>query len=256
MSRPISFDRVASVYDATRGVPPEIAAQVADRLASRIGGGRALEVGVGTGRWARPLQRLGSRVVGVDVGARMLAVGREKGLTDAIRADATRLPFRDRSFDSAMSNHLLHLVAEWPRLLVEVARVTRGRYRSVLELSTERPDLSEEYAARAAAHGWTVRAPGLPERELRRRLPPDEVIEVAAREWTRPAEEQLAPIERRAYRDTWDVPEPIHARIVEELRAQHGHADVQVALSVEIAEWDVGRLVAFARAPPAGSAPR
>ena len=256
MSRPISFDRVASVYDATRGVPADIAEQVVDRLASRIGSGRALEIGVGTGRWARPLQRLGIRVVGVDVGARMLAVGRAMGLNDAIRGDATLLPFRDRSFDSAMSNHLLHLVAQWPRLLVEVARVTRGRYRSVLELSSERPDLSEEYAARAAAHGWTVHAPGLPERELRRRLEPDTVVEVAEREWTRPAEEQLGPIERRAYRDTWDVPEPIHARILEELRVQHGHVDVHVALSVEIAEWDVGRLAAFARASSAGSVPR
>src|SRR5215216_6319362 len=51
----ISFDRIAERYDATRGFPPGIEAQIGAafrRLSSLHTGARLLEIGVGTGRIA------------------------------------------------------------------------------------------------------------------------------------------------------------------------------------------------------------
>ena len=86
--------------------------------------GRAiLDVGGGMGRLAVPLARAGWRVVLVDLSEAMI---REAGspLPAAVVADATRLPFRDRSFDAVVALDLLcHLqqplrgLAEFRRLL-------------------------------------------------------------------------------------------------------------------------------------------
>jgi ubiquinone/menaquinone biosynthesis C-methylase UbiE len=70
----VSFDRVASVYEDTRGHPPEISRQIADSLRNHLPASSAiLEVGIGTGRIARPLLYHNLRLFGVDVSARMMA---------------------------------------------------------------------------------------------------------------------------------------------------------------------------------------
>ena len=251
MPRTISFDRVADVYDATRGISSEAEQPVVDALAETVGAGRLLEVGVGTGRWARPLRARGLNVIGTDVSRRMLQVGRSNGLAGVLLADVRRLPFRDRSFGSSMSNHLLHLVEDWPNALREIARVTAGSYRSILEYETARPDLSAEYKALARAQGHPVGPPGLPERELRERLPPDHERPIASVKGINPVEEILGPLERRAFRDTWAIPEPDHRQIIGTLRSRHAAAEVRTELSVVLAEWDPRRLASFAEAAAA-----
>jgi SAM-dependent methyltransferase len=126
----IAFDRAAGYYDQSRGLPAGIDDQVADRIEAAVGpDARLLELGVGTGRVALPLHRRGRRVVGVDLSLPMLdryrAKAAELGLAPPVvlRADATRLPFRDASVDAVLEVHVLHLVPAWRQALAEARRV-------------------------------------------------------------------------------------------------------------------------------------
>jgi SAM-dependent methyltransferase len=135
-SRPldsIPFDRAAGYYDESRGLEPAVEELVADRVEEAVGpGARLLEVGVGTGRIALPVHRRGRRVVGVDLSLPMLERYRAKAATaglpppPVLRADVTRLPFRDACFDAVLEVHLLHLVPGWERALEEARRVLVG----------------------------------------------------------------------------------------------------------------------------------
>jgi SAM-dependent methyltransferase len=128
----IAFDRAAGYYDQSRGLPDGVAELVADRIEAAVGPqGRLLELGVGTGRIALPLHRRGRRIVGVDLSVPMLDRYRAKaaalGLPPpaVLRADATRLPFRDACVDAVLEVHVLHLIPDWRRALAEGRRVLR-----------------------------------------------------------------------------------------------------------------------------------
>jgi ubiquinone/menaquinone biosynthesis C-methylase UbiE len=132
VSGSIAFDRAAGYYDQSRGLPDGVAELVADRIDAAVGPeGRLLELGVGTGRIALPLHRRGRRIVGVDLSVPMLDRYRAKaaalGLPPpaVVRADATRLPFREACVDAVLEVHVLHLVPGWRRALAEARRVLR-----------------------------------------------------------------------------------------------------------------------------------
>ncbi|MCI4319089.1 MAG: methyltransferase domain-containing protein [Thermoplasmata archaeon] len=247
MSRGISFDRVASVYDATRGLPPGAERDVADRLARLLAKEKTLEVGVGTARWARPLQLRGAWVVGVDLGRSMLAVARSKGFSAAVQANALHLPFRDATFDGALANHLLHLLHDVPSALEEVGRVISGRLRSIVEYEVARPDLMGEYIELVGNAGLNPRPPGVSERSLARRLTPDRVQDASVFHVRASSGPALGAIESRAFRDTWGTPEPLHQEILSTLRRLHGRSEVLTETRVEIVEWDRRRLLDFAK---------
>ena len=63
---------------------PALVDTVADVLAGLAGGGRALELGIGTGRIALPLARRGVPVHGIDLSRAMVARLRAKPGGDAI----------------------------------------------------------------------------------------------------------------------------------------------------------------------------
>jgi SAM-dependent methyltransferase len=72
-------ERVAATYDDSSEVfGPGAADAVADVLAELAGGGRALELGIGTGRIALPLARRGVPVHGIDLSRAMVARLRAK----------------------------------------------------------------------------------------------------------------------------------------------------------------------------------
>ena len=112
-----SFDRVAGVYDETRGLPPVVEAQIADAIiavAREVAPApRIVEAGIGTGRIAVPLAARGARVTGFDISPKMLARLREKRSdVDVLLAEGAHAPFRPRSFDAALFVHILHLVPD------------------------------------------------------------------------------------------------------------------------------------------------
>jgi 2-polyprenyl-3-methyl-5-hydroxy-6-metoxy-1,4-benzoquinol methylase len=73
-------ERVAARYDddAAALFGPEALDPVIDFLAELAGGGRALELGVGTGRIALPLAQRGVQVHGIDLSEAMVAKLRAK----------------------------------------------------------------------------------------------------------------------------------------------------------------------------------
>lgn len=79
-------ERVAATYDnpSAREFQPETLAPMADLLAGLADGGRALELGVGTGRVALPLAGRGVPVHGIDLSRAMVARLRDKPGGDAI----------------------------------------------------------------------------------------------------------------------------------------------------------------------------
>ncbi len=72
-------ERVAATYDGTSGVfGPGAVEATAGVLAELADGGRALELGIGTGRIALPLARRGVEVHGIDLSRAMVARLRAK----------------------------------------------------------------------------------------------------------------------------------------------------------------------------------
>ena len=75
-----SFDPVADFYDesAAHIYADSVVTPVVDLLAELAGSGRALELGIGTGRIALPLAVRGVPVSGIDASQRMVEKMREK----------------------------------------------------------------------------------------------------------------------------------------------------------------------------------
>lgn len=127
----IAFDHAASFYDATRGFPPgedrAVAALIAE-AAELDASMRLLEIGIGTGRIALPLSRHVGAIIGLDLARPMMDRLREKRADEPVflmQGDATELPFPPRTFDAAMTVHVLHLIPPWRRALDELKRVLR-----------------------------------------------------------------------------------------------------------------------------------
>jgi len=135
-----SFERAAHHYDAAAILQREIGDRLISRLEFiRLTPTRILDVGCGTGHVTRALHRLHRRahLVGVDIAPSMVRIARcamNRFLPwrlgerfHRIRfatADATRLPFSDRSFDLVVSN----LALQWcepDRFFAECRRVLR-----------------------------------------------------------------------------------------------------------------------------------
>lgn len=79
----------------------------------------------------------------VDRSAQMLAHAAAKGL-QTVRADATRLPFADESFDAAMLVSMLHHIDAPERALDEARRVLRPNGRLAVQLFT-REDIADAW---------------------------------------------------------------------------------------------------------------
>ena len=131
MKESINFDRAAAIYDATRKLPDDAAEAITQALLREIhatGADRVLEVGIGTGRIARPLMREGVRMVGVDISRQMMTRLKEQ-LTpdqtqpDLVLGDGTCLPITDDSFRAALVVHVFHLVQSIEKTISEVRRV-------------------------------------------------------------------------------------------------------------------------------------
>jgi len=250
MAERISFDRVADVYDETRGLPPTPLAKAIGVLAEQLQGKRVLEIGVGTGRYAVPLQKSGIEVVGVDIAPKMVARGLEKGMRNVVFADGVRLPFQDGSFDAVTSNHVLHLVPDWKHVLGEARRVLRpgGVYFSLFERHRE-ASLTDRYREVANALGFTKPDAGVHERDFPGLVRPARLIMVARYLEHVPAGAALDAIEQKLYAFLWKVPEDIHEQTMQILRKEFGGKPLDRSFDLEIAFWTRDQIEQLADRP-------
>ena len=143
MTESVSFDQAADYYDRTRAVADTVMAQLIPLLVEEIPPGeRCLEIGIGTGRIALPLVDEGVRVAGVDISSEMLRrlnAKRRGPWPQVAIADATRLPFRDATFGSAIASHVLHLIPAWKDAVTEITRVVRPGGTFIVSRGGDRP---------------------------------------------------------------------------------------------------------------------
>ena len=131
------YDVHSSFYDATFGrlVRRRIAMAISHMNIRQTD--RVLDLGVGTGVSLNYYPRDG-RIVGIDLSSGMLRQCRrkiqERGLSQAIvfQADAMRLPFADDSFDHVFISHVISVVSDPIKLVVEAQRVAKPGARIVL----------------------------------------------------------------------------------------------------------------------------
>ena len=148
----ICFDQAASYYDKTRLVDASVAEQLDQQLLGELRGLRCLEIGVGTGRVALPLHRAGVDVTGIDISKEMLLrmAANAGGVAPipVLLADATRIPFKDASFEAAYASWVFHLISEWREALAELVRVLRPKGKILVAAGSFRKSLSNEIKER------------------------------------------------------------------------------------------------------------
>ncbi|QOJ79658.1 class I SAM-dependent methyltransferase [Infirmifilum lucidum] len=127
----LPYDKIAGVYDSVYGVEQTRKNIVAATL---LDGARSLvDIGCGTGILGTLLHET-EYYVCLDLSLGMLKVFRRKEMacpSDAVRADAALLPFRDGSFDGVACITVIH---EAPRALSEITRVVKSGGKVVLSL--------------------------------------------------------------------------------------------------------------------------
>src|SRR5688572_5685438 len=136
-STQIIYDFHSRFYDATFGrlVKKRIARAISHMNIQE--GENVLDLGIGTGVSLAfyPQQ---ARVLGVDLSSGMLREARrkieERGMSNArvFQADALKLPFADDTFDHVFISHVISVVSDPYRLVIEAQRVAKPGARIVI----------------------------------------------------------------------------------------------------------------------------
>ncbi|GIG64675.1 class I SAM-dependent methyltransferase [Phytomonospora endophytica] len=106
----LDYDTEAAVYDATRGGIERARAAATAFHTLLPTTGTIADLGGGTGIVSAELATPHRHVCVVDASAGMLALADRRLPGNALRADATALPFGDRSLTAAICSWLLHLI--------------------------------------------------------------------------------------------------------------------------------------------------
>ena len=247
------FDSIADIYDSTR--EPATVAEISALSDALKGCKTVLDVGVGTGRFAKPLSELGFHIVGVDISRNMMLKAREKGVDELVLADVHEMPFRDESFDAAIVIHILHIIGDWPKVMWDVGRVAK---RKVISLLRQRPGLMNQwgpdgtgvgalYLRLREEAGYPVRRTDRRrmwqnEQEIKNRLPPLKLETIRDEMVSMTLEEAFNKFERRSPFMIHDVPEEVHRRIVEKIVATKGKERFERRIIEDLAVWEPAQL--------------
>ena len=220
-----SFDKLAAIYDATRGLPAAEMQKVVgaiERVLKEFGCKSLIDVGVGTGRFALPLSAIGFDVIGIDISKEMVRIAREKQFDNFLFSDARSMPFRDQSFDAALAVHVLHLTASWKLVVKEICRVTKNvLIASGVEVEgfsvrwqyyQMRQELDKAFQEDGLAGG---------ENELAKIIPPARTIIASEHPESIEADREIQFLENRGSSDSLETPTEIHKKIIENLKKEY-----------------------------------
>jgi ubiquinone/menaquinone biosynthesis C-methylase UbiE len=229
------FDRISEVYDETREPLTEEALDKAALVLSNDGCKRILEVGIGTGRIAKPLQQRNFEIVGVDFSRGMLTKAQTKGIENLVMGDANHLPFEDKTVDAAVLAHVLHLLEYPAETFGKLARVTRNEIvvfvrkrddASSVTIGDERGVLRQAFRKAAEEMGYTL--PSRPdewrdrfrnETEFLSSFPPSELLTIQDADVTTTLGERLSFFEKRAYGYPAAIPNDVFHKITERMKS-------------------------------------
>lgn len=237
--RRIPYNSVAHIFDKTRGPPEHVMKQLLEALTSELSDYRTImDAGVGTGRFAKPLQDSGFEVVGIDIAKKMISKATERGVGNLLLGDVCFLPFKDNSFDGTVCVHVLHLIGEWKTALQEICRVTRSVM--VSKFYVHKSPMQEAYNRLLKGYGYESRRLGKGEWELKNLVRPSRSVFVASYDTV---DKRLEYLGQRAYSFQWEIPEDVNEKIVDELKSQFAGKVFHQELRLLI--WDISNLKAF-----------
>ena len=238
------FDSISEIYDSTRRAATEAELKA---ISSELSECRTiLDVGVGTGRFAKPLSDLGFEIVGIDISRKMMSKARQKGVQNLILADAHNMPFRDRSFDASIIIHVLHLIPDWLNVAREMGRVTKNRVAALLSnrqrewskalnvsvdssaTSPVFPELWMRYAQLREEMGYPIRRNRRMwqnEEEIRSELPPMKLVKVSDEVAVMNISDLITRFQQRSYPMLQDIPSDVHNKIIQKLLSFAVNAD-------------------------------
>ncbi|MCH7788032.1 MAG: methyltransferase domain-containing protein [Acidobacteria bacterium] len=214
----VSFDRIADRYDDTRG-----GIDRGRRFAAVIDpflepGDDLLEIGVGTGVIAQPLQTLGHHVIGIDLSREMLSRSRDR-VESVVEGDATRLPFASERFDAVVAVWAVHLIGDFDALIDEVDRVMRPG--SPLLVVSSTPDVEPNDLSDIAFRFGKALGRGRDRsRYLVDRLTPhgfthETDVATDEHDFEESPMDRAAMIERRDWSSLWDLDDSAWRRVVQ-----------------------------------------
>jgi SAM-dependent methyltransferase len=121
------YNQVAHEYDDV--FPRHVANHYLEKrvaiVRSLLPAGRVLDVGCGTGQLAERIVLAGYEVMGVDISPAMLQKALARGLAGTFAAFSSALPFRDGSFDLALTVATLHHLETPVRVAYTIAEMGR-----------------------------------------------------------------------------------------------------------------------------------
>jgi ubiquinone/menaquinone biosynthesis C-methylase UbiE len=225
------FDRISQIYDETRQPLKEAAVDKIKNVLLRDNCGSIIEVGVGTGRVAKPLQERGFEIVGLDVSKGMLLKAREKGVLRLILADADFLPLGEKSFDAAILAHVLQIFKNPAEVFGKIVGVVK---KEVVALVRKRDDalagdtgdesvirqVFEKVSAQMGCALPTCRGEWRrKESEFLAAFPPTEFITIQDELIETTVDERLSFFEKRPFRYCVEVPDEVFHKVIQEVRS-------------------------------------
>ncbi len=236
------FDDISEIYDSTREAPTDVELRA---ISVELGDCcTILDVGVGTGRFAKPLSNLGFEIVGIDLSRKMMLKAKQKGVRNLILADAHNMPFKDETFDASIIIHVLHLLPDWLSVAREMGRVTKNKVAALLSNghgewgmttnvsgNSTFPAHSEfwvRYARLREEMGYPIRRNRRMwqnEAEIRAKLPPMKITVVSDKVITSSLGELITRFQQRPYSLQRDIPIEVHNKIIQKLLAPTENAD-------------------------------
>lgn len=142
------FDEQAQQYDAWFDAHPAIYQSELAAL-RKVVSEDGLEIGIGTGRFALPLEIK----LGLDPSVAMLSIARGRGM-GVVRGIAEQLPFKDNTFDLVLFVTTLCFVSDPLRALAEAKRVISNDGRIVIGLIDDGGPMGKAYAERVSGRAF------------------------------------------------------------------------------------------------------
>ena len=245
------FDRLAEIYDESIGTGYASEVGAIERALSRHRCQIVLDIGVGTGRVAKPLEECVFEVVGVDVSLPMLVRAKCKGLKNLILADAEWLPFREKAFDATIIVDVLNCLDDPLTVFLQVERVTvdsviaiKRKYNRNKEEGKDDPKFARlrERVAKLRVLSDGVSRSWEREDRIIELYPPSESKIVSDHVIETSAEGMISRFEKGAFRFTTDVPPEQLVLIGNELRHEMQGSSFKRRRIREMHVWNVRAL--------------
>jgi ubiquinone/menaquinone biosynthesis C-methylase UbiE len=234
----VEFDGISETYDSTRraATQAELKALSSELTECRT----VLDVGIGTGRFAKPLSDLGFRMVGIDLSLKMMSKARNKGVLNLILADAHKMPFKDKSLDATIIVHVLQLIPDWRNVAHEMGRITEKKVAALLtnrqrewnkpqnthgSQPTAGPPFRElwiRYAQLREEMGYPIRRHNRNwqnEEEIRSEIPPTKLVKVSDEVIVMSISDIIQRFQLRTFPVLQNVPKDVHDKIIQKLQS-------------------------------------